>query len=182
MPRRGWWELRGLGENRDQLSPASQLCSYAFPHSATICSSPRLPTWPLALFSPEEEEIDTLRDGRGAREQRESNRALPGAGKEEPRPDDNVADLRIMREIPNGAENTGSASVLFFFSLPQPRPAIPSSPDSKFRRSCWFDTLSYGRSIKVHGEWAGGKIGRGGWGKRSGNGRESAGGIGGFYL
>lgn len=49
------------------------------------------------------------------------------------------------------------------FSCIRPPPARWSHCNwtSKFRRSCWFDTLSYSRSIKFRRGWSSGK--RGNW-------------------
>lgn len=76
--------------------------------------------------------------------------------------------VRIMKEIPNGVENTGnSPSALSTFLTPFLVPARRSHCNWtwKFRRSCWFDTLSYSHSIKFAED----------------GGVESAA-IGGFYL
>lgn len=81
--------------------------------------------------------------------------------------------VRIMKEIPNGVENTGNPpSVLSTFLTPflAPDPVAPARRShcnwtSKFRRSCRFDTLSYSHSIKF-----------------AANGAVERAAIGGFYL
>lgn len=81
--------------------------------------------------------------------------------------------VRIMKEIPNGVENTGNPpSVLSTFLTPflAPNPVAPPQRShcnwtSKFRRSCRFDTLSYSHSIKF-----------------AANGAVESVAIGGFYL
>lgn len=81
-----------------------------------------------------------------------------------------TARARIMKEIPNGVENTGSASLIFLPSRPfnvhslpfrgapptnlppDQYPSISFQPDEKFRRSCSFDALSYSHSIEFLGK------------------------------